>query len=240
VTFSCRHYFPNEPVSDGAELRLHTLVDDLADLLRTLELTPANLVGQSSGAFVSLLLARDEPGFVRSLILAEPPALPLLGVDVPPRSLQILRLLVRDPATAIKVAKFGARGIGPATRAFARGEDERGFETFLTAALGPETLAGWLTARRQQARDNLGAFKAALRAGMPPFSDGDARRINTPTLLVTGEHSAPVLHRITDKLERLLPRVERVDLEDSSHLMFEDNPEGFNEAALAFLERVGG
>lgn len=237
VSFSCRHYYPNEGVPGDIELPLTTLVEDLAALLRALELAPAHLVGQSSGALVSLLLTLQQPELVRSLVLAEPPAMSLLGVDVPPKPLQILRLLARDPRSAVAVMQFGARGIGPAVRAFERGDDEGGVMTFVTAVLGGETIARWTDADRQRALDNVGAFKAVLRAGLPRFNEHDAREIRVPALLVTGERSARVLHSITDRLERSLPQVERVDIERASHLMFEERPAEFNRVVLAFLDR---
>lgn len=95
VTYSFRHYHPNPPVEAGSHITHEMLVDDLAFLLGQLDLAPAHLVGQSTGAFVSLLLAVDQPDLVRSLTLAEPPALPLLDLDVPPKPTQILRLLLR-------------------------------------------------------------------------------------------------------------------------------------------------
>ncbi len=57
VTYSSRHYFPNEPVPEGVDIGHDVLVEDLARLLTRLDLAPAHLVGQSSGAFVSMLLA---------------------------------------------------------------------------------------------------------------------------------------------------------------------------------------
>ncbi|MFQ5913801.1 MAG: alpha/beta fold hydrolase [Nitrospinota bacterium] len=240
VAYSCRYYHPNAEAPDGEVLPLDTLVEDLAAFLHALDLAPAHLVGASSGGFVCLLLALREPGLVRTLVLAEPPVLPLLGVSVPPKPPQILRLLVRSPRTAIEVIKFGARGIGPASRAFERGDDERGLEVFCTAVLGREAFAKLTETMRQQIRDNVRAFKAQLRAGFPPFGEGDARRISMPTLLVTGERGAPLLLRVTDRLQRLMPRVERVDVRNASHLMYEDNPEAFNQAVLAFLGKHGG
>jgi pimeloyl-ACP methyl ester carboxylesterase len=237
VTFSCRHYFPNEQVADDVELPLATFVDDLAALLRALDLAPAHLVGQSSGALVAMLLSLQSPELVRSLVLAEPPALPLLGVDVPPKPTQLLRLLARDPRTAVAVMKFGARGIGPAIRAFERDDDERGVTAFVAAVVGRETLDTWSQERRQRLLDNVGAFKAVLRAGLPPFNEDDAHRIRAPSLLVTGAQSAPVLHKITDRLQRSIPNVERIDIPHASHLMFEDRPEDFNQAVLAFIDR---
>lgn len=239
VAFSSRRYFPNPPIADDVELPIPTLVDDLANLLRELDLAPAHLVGQSSGALVCLLLARREPELVRSLVLAEPPALPLLGVTVPPRPSQVLRLLAQDPRTALDVMKFGARGVGPAMRAFERGDDERGVTAFVTAVVGRDRFASWSDEKRQRLRDNVAAAKAVLRAGLPPLDEEQVRRVSVPTLLVTGQQSAPVLHRITDRLQSLIPVAERVDIGDASHLMFEDRPDEFNQAVLDFLARMG-
>lgn len=235
IAYSFRHYHPNPPLEAGARISHEILVEDLRTLLETLDVDPAHLVGQSTGGFVSLLLARDRPDLVRSLTLAEPPILPLLGLEVPPKSGQILRLLLRDPATGVDVIRFGARGLGPATRAFERGDDEAGLRSFVTAVIGKATFARWTDEELQRARDNLQAFKAVLAAGMPLFGDDDAHGIETPTLLITGEKSAPVLHRITDKLEDLIPETERIQIDDASHLMFRDNPEAFNAAVLEFI-----
>lgn len=149
------------------------------------------------------------PGLVRTLVPADPPVLPLLGVSVPPRPTQLLRLLLRDPRTGIDVIRFGAHGIGPTIRAFTRGDDERGLEIFVTAASGRDDSAHLSADMRRQIRDNVEPFKAQLRAGFPAFDEDDARGISAPTLLVNGERGAPVLHRVTDKLEQSLPRAER-------------------------------
>lgn len=238
IALSCRHYYPNEEIKEGEALHLSTIVEDLAAFLRNLDLAPAHLIGHSSpGAFSSLLLASKEPELIRALVLAEPPALPLLGLSLPPKPQEILKLMLRDPRTGMAVIKFGARGIGPASRAFERGDDERGLQLFLKAALGQEGYARLSEATLQNMRDNLGGLKGQLRAGFPPFDERDARSISVPTLLVTGEQSATVLHRITDRLENLIPTVERVEIKDASHGMFQEKPQAFNRAVLAFLEK---
>lgn len=237
VALSCRYYYPNDAIPEDTDLSLDTLVDDLAAFLRTLQLAPAHLVGASNGAFACLLLALREPGLVRTMVLAEPPALPLLGVSAPPRPQEILKLLMRNPKEAMAVLKFGAKGIGPARRAFKRGDDEQGARIFVAAILGPKAAANLTESARQQIHDNLRPFKARLRAGFPPFSETDAHSIDVPALLVTGENSAPILHRITDRLERCMPHTERLIIGNASHLMYEENPEAFNNGVLAFLGR---
>jgi len=239
VALSCRHHYPNAEIPDSVDLSVPTLTQDLAAFLRALDLAPAHLVGHEAGAFVCLLLACNEPQLIRTLVLAEPPVMSLLGLGDPPKPQQLLRLLVRSPRTAVPVLRFGVRGIVPAERAFAREDDERGLRTFMRALFGRETFAKLPEARRQQAHDNIRPLKARFRAGLPPFGEAAARHIGAPTLLVTGEHSAPALHRLTDRLERLIPRVERAEIRNTSHGMYEDNPAAFNEAVLAFLERHG-
>jgi pimeloyl-ACP methyl ester carboxylesterase len=213
------------------------LVEDLAAFLRALRLAPAHLVGASNGAVVCLLLALTHRRLVRTLVLAEPPLLSLLGVSVPPRPSQILRLLVRDPRAAMAVVRFGATTIGPARRALERGDDEQGVQIFAAGVLGRQAAAILSDVMRQQSRDNVKAFKARLRAGFPPIGSDDVRRIHVPTLLVTGEHSAPILHRIGDTLQRLLPQAERHEIRHASHLMYETHAGAFNAAVLEFLAR---
>lgn len=237
VAYSCRSHYPNARPPAGVAVTLDTHVDDLVGLLDALDLPPAHLIGASNGGFVCLLLARRMPGLVRTLVLADPPVLPLLGVSVPPRPSQLLRLLLRDPLTGIDVIRFGVKGIGPAIRAFTRGDDERGLEIFVTAALERRDAANLSADMQRQIRDNVEPFKAQLRAALPAFDEDDARRISVPSLLVNGERGAPVLHRVTDKLEQFLPRAERVHIRDTSHLMYADDPEAFNQTVLAFLQR---
>jgi pimeloyl-ACP methyl ester carboxylesterase len=57
-----------------------------------LDLAPVHLVGHSSpGGFGGLILAHRYPELLRSLVLLEPPAFPLLGVNIPPTSLKQIR-----------------------------------------------------------------------------------------------------------------------------------------------------
>lgn len=235
ITLSCRYHYPNEPIPDGAAYRLEDTADDLGRFLQELDIAPAHLVGSSSGAFVCLLLARKKPELVRSLVLAEPPALSVLGVHIPPGPVELLKQFVRSPATAIDVVKFGAAGIGPAQKAFARGQDEKGVQAFTRTVLGKEAAGNMTEFMRGQIGDNMGPFKALLRTGLPFFSVADAGRIGVPALLVSGEQSAPAQHRVTDRLYGIMPDVERLDIAGASHLMYEDQPEVFNREVLSFL-----
>ena len=110
---------------------------------------------------------------------------------------------------------------------------------FCHGLLGKEPFERLPEARVEQMRDNVSELRAFVLggAGFPPLDDGDIRGIRAPALLVTGELSPPFAFRLTDRLEELLPIVERVEIRDASHLMHEENAPAVNEAIVGFLEQ---
>jgi pimeloyl-ACP methyl ester carboxylesterase len=69
------------------------------------------------------------------------------------------------------------------------------------------------------------------------FAEAEAARVAMPVLLVTGEHSPLMFGHITDRLQRLVPHAERVDIPAASHVMNADNAPAYNAAVLEFLSR---
>jgi pimeloyl-ACP methyl ester carboxylesterase len=55
---------------------------------------------------------------------------------------------------------------------------------------------------------------------------------------VTGELSPSCPLRLSDRLQELLPNAEHVEIADASHAMTAQNAPAFNEAILAFLDRL--
>ena len=78
LVYSRRYHRPNPQAEDNQTYspKLHS--EDLAAMLLTLELAPAQIIGSSYGAYTALQLARDHPQLVRGLVLAEPPISSLL------------------------------------------------------------------------------------------------------------------------------------------------------------------
>ncbi|MGD8477630.1 MAG: alpha/beta hydrolase [Burkholderiales bacterium] len=235
IVYSRRFHWPNDPISEDTDYSMQQHVDDLASLITALDASPAHLVGHSYGAFLCLLLAIQQPALVRSLVMAEPPALTLF-VSNSPKPGELLRLLLHRPRTAIAIIKLGATGISPATEAFRRGELEKGAEIFGNAVLGKGSYPHLPELRKSQIRDNLSNVRAEfLGSGFLPLSDTDVRALRVPTLLITGQNSVKVFHRLVDRLEELLPDTRRVEIANGSHAMQEDNSAAFNSAVLNFL-----
>lgn len=240
ISYSRRYHWPNEPITNGGDYAMLEHVDDLEAFIDALDLAPAHLVGHSYGGFLCLLLAIRRPEMARTLVLAEPPAITLF-VSSSPKPHEILKLLVTRPRTAAAVVKFGAGGVAPAQKAFRRGDDEEGVRRFGQAVFRREVIERFSELRKAQLRDNLPNIKAeVLGSDFAPLEASRVRALNIPTLLVTGERSIGLFHRLVDRLEELLPRAERVGIARGSHTMHEDNPEDYNAAVLSFLEAHTG
>lgn len=236
IALSCRGTWPNRKLEPDEQITLDTFVEDLVAFIKELGLAPVHLVGHSSpGGFGGLVLAHRHPELLRSLVLLEPPAFPLLGVNIPPTPRQVLKLLARNPRAAIGFIKFGARGMGPAMKAFDRGDDEGGLRVFMTAVAGKERVAAIPEETFQQFVGNVGPLKAQLRAGFPHFGEDDARSIRVPTLLVSGAETPAALTAVTDRLEELLPDVSRLNIAGASHNMFNSHPAEFNAGVMGFI-----
>ena len=89
--------------------------DDLAALIETLGLAPANVAGNSLGASVTLGLAARRPGLFRAVIAHEPPLVSLLAGD--PQTLPLLQKFQTTNEAVVGLLKRGE--IGEATKLFA-------------------------------------------------------------------------------------------------------------------------
>jgi pimeloyl-ACP methyl ester carboxylesterase len=237
IAYSRRFARPNADISRDDDDPMLTHVEDLAQFLRAVDAAPAHVVGHSWGAFVSLLAAARHPELIRSLVLAEPPALTLF-VSTPPRPSELLRLFMTRPRTAMAILKFGAGTIARAESAFRAGRDDDAMQIFARGVLGKEAFEATSTARKEQMRENLGAARAQLLgAGFPPLADDEVRSIGMPVLLMTGEDSPAVFLRVCDRLEELLPHAKRIEIPGGTHSMHEQNPTAVNAAIAAFIER---
>ncbi len=233
ITYSRRFHWPNREITDGEDYSMQQHVSDLDAILSPLE-QPVHLIGHSYGAFICLLLAMKSPNRIRSLVLAEPPAITLF-VSNSPKTSEILKLLLTRPKTAIALVKLGSRGIEPATKAIERDQVKKAVEIFGTAVLGAEAYSNLSEARMEQVYQNV--IKAEfMGSGFPPLEAKKIRSIDIPTLLISGENSPKIFPLLLDRLQQLLPNARQKVIPGASHISHEDNPEGFNQNILSFIE----
>jgi pimeloyl-ACP methyl ester carboxylesterase len=224
IVYSRRFHPPNPPPHTGDR---YTIGEHAADLIAILEgvKSPAHVVGASYGAYVALFAALERPALMRSLVLCEPPVLPLLQ---------------ETSAGEEEYRRFQREALMPARAAFARGEDGEGVGAFLDGILGRR---GAFDALTPPVRRRLLRFAAELRlefstppeSYMPMPPAARVRALPTPMLLLTGERSPVMFRMIADALARMLPGVQRIAIPDAGHAMHISNPEYFNACIERFF-----
>lgn len=223
VNYARRYHVPNAALGPDEHESLAEQAEDLAALIERLALGPAHLVGNSSGAFIALLVAQKRPHLVRTLVLEEAPVISLFFEQMPPSPGKLLASFVRAPVATFAIAKFGATAMGPAVAAFARGDDDEGLARFRRGVFGDAALDDTQLARM---RENLAPHKALmLGSGLPPFTAVDAAGVSTPTLVVSSANGTRFQRKINERLARALGNARHVLVKDAAHFIHEDNPE---------------
>ena len=105
-----------------------------------------------------------------------------------------------------------------------------------TAALGADTFNNFSAARLEQSRANL-ITAELLGSGFPTLDTDALRKVNIPTLLISGGASPRLYHYLLERLQELLPHSERIEIPGAAHIMHEDNAPAYNQAVLSFLTR---
>jgi pimeloyl-ACP methyl ester carboxylesterase len=233
ISYSRRFHWPNEQISEHEDYSMYQHMEDLEALILKLNDT-VHLVGHSYGAFICLLLAMKSPHLIKSLVLSEPPVITLY-VSNSPKPMEILKLLLSRPRTAIALIKLGAKGIEPATKEVKSGNMKKAIEYFGKATLGAHTYSNLSHSRMEQVYNNV--IKAEfVGSGFPPLDENKIREIKIPTLLISGRNSPKLFHFLLDRLMELLPDAKRKIIEGASHISHEDNSLDYNEKVLLFIE----
>ena len=236
IAYSRRYAWPNDDLARGERDTMAPHVDDLLAFLRAAQAYPAHLVGNSYGAFICLRAAIREPEAVRSLVLGEPPLVPLVAGN-PPSAMRALRTLIRHPAVTLAMLRFVGGTLRPVQQMVARGEIEASIDRFARGVLGasydqlpPDARA------HMQANASTHVGQVLADGGFDPITEPDIRGVRTPALVVIGAESPPMFRRLAALLASLLPNGQRLTVPQASHAMHLQNPDALNAGLLAFLE----
>ncbi len=232
IAYSRRYDYPN---SNPARLGYCAVVDadDLAAFITKLGLGKVNVVGHSYGALTALFLAQKHPPeLVRTLVLAEPPAISLLAT------------MPGDDAAKGKAmfADIQRHVVAPMRVAFSHGDREAGVATFIDYVFGD--AAAWQkmspSSRKATMRD-AHEWDVMMTTGtlFPALDPSSVRHIMMPVLLLSGAKTYPFLRLIDEDLAHLLPDNRNFVLSKSGHQMWYQQTADTRGAVEAFL-RVHG
>ncbi len=197
--------------------------DELDQLLNTLDVTQAHLVGCSNGGQISLDLALEQPQRVASLILVDstPSGFELQGV--PPRHMFEM------------------------FEAMQRGEVERGNELQIRiwldgeyrepAQVDPALRQRALAMNRIPVERNT--FLMADAQPVNPLDPPAITRletVNCPTLIVAGSLDHPEVLRAADEMAARIPDARKAIIEGTGHVPGYEQPATFAALLLDFLK----
>jgi non-heme chloroperoxidase len=232
IAYSRRYNWPNRnAVGPG-----HSAVqdgDDLAAFIKALNLGPVHVIGHSYGAFTALFLAARHPELLRTLVLAEPPAVSLLA-HLPPSQAEAGLATLADIETRVEQMRT----------AWQRADRDEGMRIFFTWQTG--NPAFWEkvlpAAAREHSRRNFTEWDAVLLSGelFPSITPEAIERIAVPVLVVSGADTSRYLAMIATELTRRLQlrRAKHVVIPQASHVMFTQQPLATHAAILDFLAQA--
>jgi 3-oxoadipate enol-lactonase len=191
---------------------------DIRELLDTLHIRSAVLVGHSAGAEVAIRFAAAMPERVDALVLyggGEPDSFP-----VPP-----------PPGPSFAMAKQFARryGVDSLMRfVLSLPQFQPGPHRSTAIAARLDTIiAGYAGKDLLEDHPESGAF---------PQPQCDAmRQWRMPTLFISGEQEGPRWQLVSDSLTRWMPHARKVLIPGGGHGVHFDEPQQFNSALLEFL-----
>lgn len=239
IAYSRRYAWPNDDLPSGEKDMMQPHVDDLLAFLRAVDAYPAHLVGNSWGAFICLRAAIQEPAAVRSLVLEEPPLVPLI-TGAPPSPPQIVKSLLRHPLTTLACLRFAAGTLAPVTKLIKAGEVDASITRFAQGVLGRQAFDELPEKVRAHMRANASTHvgQALADGGFEPITEPQIASVTTPALVITGANSPAMFRRLAGLLASLLPNSRTLDVPAASHAMHVENPAAVNDALLRFLAEV--
>jgi 3-oxoadipate enol-lactonase len=200
--------------------------DDLAELLRLLDISRAALVGASMGGAAAIDLALTRPDLVEALVLV---GSGLGGMEAPYTSEE--ERLFSQVEVAGEAGDFGTANDlevhiwvdGPTRdpKDVAAGVRERVREMNLQTFLRHDE------------------FEQAQPLPLEPPASARLVDIQAPTLVVVGEQDLNGIQGIADHLATTIPSARKVTLPNTAHVPNMERTETFNRLVLDFFESIG-
>jgi len=194
---------------------------DLRDLLDTLGLSTAYLVGHSAGTEVALGFALAYPQRVAGIVLYGPGPLP--GFDARPEEVGAFGDM---PAIARRHGLDSLLKLLMMTPGFRlppdRSDVAERIEEIWSAYSG---------------RDLLEEYELSNRVPLPHMDQ--LKDVRAPTLILVGDEEWPLIARVSDSLLARIPGAKKVVVPGGGHIVHMLEPARFNAAVRAFLSDAG-
>jgi len=221
ITYSRRYNYPNENILSLDNYSAETEADDLARIVKELNLDNVHLIGHSFGALIALNFAKKYPDMVRSLVISEPPLvnwLPKIDGGQPEWE-RVNNYLLRP----VQIA-FDLRDTVDVLRHtfnYFMGSDKPDLPDDARAAI----IA------------NLGEWKVVVNSpnAFSGITQDDVKNLKMPVMMITAGNTLSLLKLTNAELARMLPDAYHFHLADAQHDLWKSHSEVTSDAVRSFL-----
>jgi pimeloyl-ACP methyl ester carboxylesterase len=202
------------------EDRPYSDYEDLATLLDHLGIKTAHVVGFSLGSGIAIDFSLAYPDRTRSLVSVGPW---VFGYS--------------SPAAQSMFADFARVSTAMSDGGVAAAVDAWMSTPFLLATIIDPAAGEKL--RRIVSDHSFWAFShRSPQRFLQPSAAGRTSEIQTPTLILAGEHDIPACLEVTDLLDESVPDSRKVIMQGTGHLLQIEKPDEFNQHLIEFLDTV--
>jgi non-heme chloroperoxidase len=228
ISYSRRFAYPNKWIGNVAQDNtIKDNAEDLAEVIRKLDLAPAHLVGASYGAFTALYGASKNPELAKTMVLNEPPIMEFLARSHLKEDVELRQT-------------FRTRVLSPTQDASRAGDFRKAAQVAIDGIMDIDNYFDQLPEEGKQFLiDNAKSLESELESAMSTsYTIEDVKQLTTiPTLLVKGELSPKYFLRIVDILFENMPNnTEQILLPNVSHDDFKSG-DFFTSKVMQFFER---
>ena len=195
---------------------------DLATLLDSLRIPSATIIGLSMGSDIALNFAVNNPQRVRALVLYGAPPTQDFPVAPPP---EFTALFQSFPEI---VRKYGLDSLRKSLFA-----SDLAWSPPNRPDIDAKLAKAW---EGYTARELTDPRPPSNR--VPPTRLAQINGVRVPVLVIHGDHELSWFRQFDDTLMARLPNAQRVIIANGGHGAHFAQPEAFNRAVLAFLDRV--
>ena len=224
IAYSRRYHQPNPWPGNGSDYSYQLHEADLVAFIEALRAWPVQLVGNSYGGAVVLLVALHHPELVRSAAVSEPGSL--------------FPHLIEGRSGADEILAERARSWGEMREAARAGRTDLAAELLFDWISGQAgALSRVSEERRRHWLENAPTVGPQLMQPAPPeISCAAISAIQVPLLVLRGERTIPFYVSTNDALLACLPPGNReAVIPMAGHLSYAENPGAYAGALLDFL-----
>jgi len=233
IAYSRRYARPNERKGDILDSTVENNSSDLEALIKGLSLGKVHLVGHSYGGFIALYFATKHPELLRSLTLINAAVFTMIASG---RSAATsFSLLLKSPSVALSARRL-INAVDTTVKAVDGGDKSAAERIFVDALQdGRAGLPAKPKGFSEMVAENSGTLKETT-VPFPQLTVREASNIRTPTLVVSGELSAPWDSKISEMLSSSILSVESAKIAGASHFCLMEKPAEVNERVKKFLQ----